>query len=349
MLKHKELYNPINRTEEISDDVFLKYISIYDNQYKLMPTGTELIHVIKEDFYESHRNTEKSALDQVWHFVQEKIQRNEALAQFILDFEGTKSSYFFPWLISVFNSPSEALELGYKAGRNLIGEWVNHIPDNDRITFFAENAPTVAYNRERQLRVADLVMSDRELLENSQISHIVDLGAGRLAWARHHGFIFNPYRQYIRAFDMDPNIDPDKLFSRDDLTKLNLSYERKDLRSVLQDPAVVDISLAILGGVASYYPTEVFKEAIIRPLYGKLRHNGNFFFDLQLAHPAYIWSVKTFDWPEMKLPGKASEAIDIVEDIRKTLWQDGLKFGAEYALDTYNKSPLSVMVLLTKV
>lgn len=349
MLRHVELHDPIKRTKEIPEEVFLKYIDIYDNQNKLMPTSQEIVTSIREDFYESHLDISKSSLDAVWQFVRKKVQKNEALAQFILDFEAAKSDYFFPWLISVYNSPSEALELSYKAGRNLNSEWTDCIPSDDRIIFFSENAPTVAYNRERQLRVAGLVTADREQTGIGQMSNVVDLGAGRLAWARHHGFRFRPGWQSIKAFDMDPTINVNDLFPRCDLSELNLSYECKDIRAVLQDPTISDISLAILGGVASYYPTKVFREGIIRPLYYKLREDGNFFFDLQLAHPAYIWSVKTFDWPEMKLPSKASEAIDIIEDLRKALWQDGLHFGAEYALDTYNKSPLSVMITLTKL
>ena len=56
-----------------------------------------------------------------------------------------------------------------------------------------------------------------------------------------------------------------------------------------------------------------------------------------------------FGWPEMKLPNKASDAIDIIEAMRKKLWKDGMRFSAEYALDTYNESALSVMVFLTKL
>jgi hypothetical protein len=93
----------------------------------------------------------------------------------------------------------------------------------------------------------------------------------------------------------------------------------------------------------------VFTKTILEPVYLLLRDGGSFFFDLQLDHISYEWSVKVFGWPEMKLPGSASEAIDIVEDLRKRLWSDGKRFKAEYALDTYHASPLSVMVTLTKI
>ncbi|MBR3176074.1 hypothetical protein IKF26_01585 [Candidatus Saccharibacteria bacterium] len=348
MLRHRELFDPIKRTAEIPEAVFSKYIDIADHQYHLIPIAPELTAKIKKVFYEAHRDIDKEYLDHIWQFVYERIHHNEGLAQFILDFDGAKSNYFFPWLISVFTSPSEALELGYNAGYDLEGNWDTNIPEEDEINSFVRNTPTVAYNRERQLYVADLATTDREIMSVGEKSKVLDLGAGRLAWARHHGFKFEPNLQAIEAYDIDQSINPHDLFA-EKLPDLNLKYEHKDILSALRDPAVNDISLAILGGVASYYPVDKFREGIIRPIYYKLRTNGRFFFDLQLAHLAYIWSVKTFGWPEMKLPKKASDAIDIVEGIRNDLWRDGLKFGAEYVLDTYNKPPLSVMVVLTKI
>ena len=93
----------------------------------------------------------------------------------------------------------------------------------------------------------------------------------------------------------------------------------------------------------------MFKKAIVEPVYNCLREGGSFFFDLQLDHVSYEWSEKVFGWPQMNLPESASVAIDEAENLRKSLWDDGMKFRAEYMLDTYNASPLSVMILFTKI
>lgn len=349
MIKHRSLYNPIEKGEGITDEFFKKYIEISDKQRKSSSAPQKLIEEVKSRFYDSHADVKKAYLDKTWAFMYEMLKKNEALSQFIIDNGGAESSYFFPWVMAVAKSPSEALELSYNAGRNLCGEWVSKIPEDDNINFFVHNLPTLAYNRERQLRVADLVMTDRDMTAVDETSKVMDLGAGRMAWARYHGFTFNPKVQQIYACDTDPAIQPKKLFNKTGLKEINLVYEQKDIMSELKSPSTEDPSLVILQGVASYYPMEMFVEAIVKPVYGLLKVGGSFFFDLQLNHISYEWSVKVFGWPAMKLPNKASDAIDIVEAVRKKLWCDGMKFSAEYALDTYNESALSVMILLTKL
>ena len=170
-----------------------------------------------------------------------------------------------------------------------------------------------------------------------------------MAWARHHGFIFKPELQKIIACDRDPTIQPDALFLPKSLGQIGLTYKRSDIMMELQDTDCTNASFIILQGVASYYPIGVFMESIVKPVYANLRKGGSFFFDLQLNHISYEWSVKVFGWPEMCLPNSASAAIDTVEEMRHELWKDGMKFRPEYMLDTYNSSPLSVMVLFTKI
>ena len=348
MLMNREIFNPIRVIDGMSDDLFEKYIEIRDNQLKLAPTMPELTTEIRKTFYESHPDVAKDNLDKMWAFMFPMISRNEALAQFILDYGGAESDFFFPWVRAVATSPSEALELSYNAGRNLNGDWVPDIPQEDKINFFVYNLPTLAFNRERQFRVADLVTSDKAVFGFGG-SKVVDLGAGRMAWARYHGFKFKPRIQEIIACDRDPSIQPDLLFAPKSLKDIRLTYKRSDIMQELQETDCADASLVILQGVASYYPSGVFKETIVKPVYNCLRNGGSFFFDLQLNHISYEWSVRVFGWPEMGLPDSASEAIDAVEVLRKSLWRDGMRFQAEYMLDTYNALPLSVMVVFTKI
>ncbi|MBR2839938.1 class I SAM-dependent methyltransferase [Candidatus Saccharibacteria bacterium] len=349
MLNRKGLFNPIKKGNGIPDQMFQKYIKIWEEQNRLLLTDPALTAEVQQRFYESHPKVDRAHLDKIWNFMSPMIQKNEALAQFVLDNGGAESSYFFPWVMSVASSPSEALELSYNAGRNLMGEWVSNIPEDDNINFFVQNLPTLAYNRERQLRVANLVTSDRNTTISNEKSVVVDLGAGRMAWARHHGFQSNPMRQRVFACDKDPSIQPYELFPCNAFWNSSLTYEHKDIMEELKNPSCADASLVILQGVASYYPMSLFTEAIVKPVYTLLRSGGSFFFDLQLDHISYEWSVKVFGWPEMKLPKTASDAINAVEVMRKILWHKGQEFSADYALDTYNASPLSVMVLLTKI
>ena len=345
----KDLFNPVKNWEGIPDEFFKKYIEISDGQNRLLSTDPVLLAEVQKRFYESHPTVPRASMDRIWGFMSQIMQKNEALTQFVLDNGGAESCYFFPWVMSVAKSPSEALELSYNSGRNLRGEWVDEIPADDNINYFVHNLPTLAYNRERQMKVAELVTADRENWGANEKSVVTDLGAGRMAWARHHGFIPDPKNQKIEACDRDATINVNELFPNGEFGKCGLHYQREDILVELQKSSCIESSLVILQGVASYYPMHVFTKAIVEPVYLLLRKGGSFFFDLQLDHISYEWSVKVFGWPEMKLPKTASMAIDIVEDLRKKLWLSGKRFKAEYALDTYNASPLSVMVTLTKI
>ena len=333
------------------DDLFAKYIAIRDKQYKMMSTMPELTSEVKRVFYGSHKNVAKTNLDKIWAFIYPMLSRNEALTQFILDHGGAESDFFFPWVMSVATSPSEALELSYNAGRNLNGEWVTDIPETDKINYFVLNLPTLAFNRERQMKVADLVRANQDEFRIDG-SKVVDLGAGRMAWARHSeytGFTFRPRVQKIIACDRDPNIQPEDLFAPKSLEQVGVTYKHSDIMMELQDADCAEASLMVLQGVASYYPIGVFREAIVKPVYHNLRKGGSFFFDLQLNHISYEWSVKVFGWPEMELPERASDASDVIQIMRTALWNEGMKFEATYMLDNYNASPLSVMVLFKKI
>ena len=349
MIFNKEIFNPIITDSRMPDEVFAKYIVISNRRRKSSLALSELTAEVKKVFYGSHPDIVNDKLDKIWAFMYPMVSHNEALANFILDCGGAKSDFFFPWMISVATSPSEALELSYNAGRNLNGEWITEIPKEDKINYFVYNLPTLAFNRERQFRVADLVSSDKVIC-GDRGSKVIDLGAGRMAWARHHGFKFKPRIQQIIACDKDPNIQPDALFAPRTLDEIRLTYRRNDIMRELRDTDdCIDASFVILQGVASYYPISMFKKAIVEPVYNCLREGGSFFFDLQLDHVSYEWSEKVFGWPQMNMPESASVAIDEAENLRKSLWDDGMKFRAEYMLDTYNASPLSVMILFTKI
>lgn len=345
-LRNTELFQPIAMTKVMEEEEFSRYVRIRDNQ--VGPTCDKLMKYIKDDFYGSHRAyIPKEGLDYVWSFVMKRLRENEALARFTLDYEGAISDFFFPWLATVATSPSAALEMSYGFGYNLEGEWKNCGVEDDEIDFFVRNDPTFVYNRERQLYVADLATSVKEAVATDKKAKIVDYGAGRMAWARRHGFRFEPDKLSILAFDRDPTINPADLFGRK-WPKTGIEYRQGDFINELRNPECMDANMIILGGVASYYPSEMFKDVILKSVYNLLQKGGIFFFDLQLDCPYYRRSVKVFDWPEMKLAKSADVAISVVEETRKLLWKEGRKFSAEYALDTYNEYPTSVMVVLTK-
>ncbi len=335
MFIHSRLYNPVNMTEEMKSELFERYINISREPSQ---TPSDMVEEIKKAFFNTHG--EKT---QIWQQIYPMLETNCGLAQFVLDYNGAVSEFLFPWIIAVQSSPSEALELSYNSGKNLNGDWVSDIPETDEINYFVHNMPTLIYNRERQLKVADLVMTDRDIFRSSSV---LDLGAGRMAWARKHGFSYYPSRQRIKAFDVDENIKPEELFKLPPAS-CGIEYEKGDILSVLQNPAIDDVSLCILGGVASYFPQEVLRENIIKPIYHKLREKGSFFFDFQLSHPAYIWTCEMFNWPNFEMP-EVTEAIEMAEKMRMQLRDDGIKFSASYTPDSKNAKPLSLMVLFTK-
>ena len=349
MLIHDYLYDPITRTEDMKFSEFTKYIKMRDKQLeKGTAVSKKVIDAIRGNFYESHSDLGGEKLGKCWKYIYATVKRNSALAQFVLDYGGAESDFFFPWLISVATSPSAALEMAYGAGYNLRNEWVVDIPEDDNINFFVRNVPTFVYNRERQLFVADLVSSIQDKGTTHNPTKVVDLGAGMLAWARWHGFKFDANRQHIIAYDKDKNIVPTTLFEQP-LEQLGLSYFCGDLREAFFNENSKEADLMILGGVASYLSMEAFAASIIMPVYGFLNPGGVFFFDLQLQCPQYEWTVKLFDWPEMNLAKSPEAAIHAVESVRRDLWQKGLKFGADYKVDTCNEMPSAVMITFTKI
>ena len=348
MLINANLYNPVEMDGVLPDEMFQKYIDIRDRQPKLMPTAPEVITEVRNRFFGSHPEVDRGQLGKVWEPVRSMVQENEALASFILDNKGAESEFFFPWLANIRISPSLALEMSYGEGTNVRGEWRKAGVD-DPIDLFVKNDPTFVYNRERQFKVADLVTTDRNRMRTGEKSRVLDLGAGRMAWARHHGFRFKPRLQEIIACDKDPTISPETLFAGIPESIIGLAYKKVDIAEMLCAPICRDVSLALLLGVASYYPLDKFKGCFVGPIYLSLRKGGSFFFDLQLDCLYYRRSMKVFSWPPMRLMASATEAIEALENMRASLWEKGIRFSAEYALDTYNKFPTSVMVLLTKI
>ena len=349
MIRNRGISDPIRRTREMKEIEFTKYTDIRKAQLASgTMTDTDLVDKIRKDFYMSHTDVNDKNLDKIWAVVGPKIGRNAGLAQFTLDYHGAESKYFFPWLKAVYTSPSEALEMSYGAGRDLNGEWVKRTDAKDPIEGFICDDPTFVYNRERQMYVADLVTTLQKKATAASPSKVVDLGAGRLAWARWHGFKFDTSRQKIIACDKDSNITPEELFAYP-LEELGITYKICDMTTALTDTGCVRADLIMLGGVASYVPMEVFADRIIPAVWRLLRNGGVFFFDLQADCPYLRRSMSIFDWPEMHFYGTAAETIALVEKIRRNLWKKGLKFGAEYTLDTYNAVPSSVMILFTKL
>ena len=342
MLRHQELFDPIERSAVMNTEEFTKYVEINKNHDGATDEGK--IAKIKHSFYASHPKADIVFLDDAWEFIFPRILENPGLAQFILDYKGAESEFFFPWLVSVYKSPSRALEMAYGAGDDLMGRWITDIADtDDYIVPFVRNDPTFVYNRERQLYVANLATT----IQARSKSKVVDFGAGRLAWIRWHGFKIKPLRQSIYAFDSDPSIKPEELF--EDMPELGIKFKHGDLSAQLMNSDCYSADLVILGGVASYIPLDVFSQKIIPAIYGLLQNQGVFFFDYQIDCPYLRRSMSIFSWPEMHLFEDAPSCISTVETFRKSLWDKGLKFSAEYAVDTYNKFPSAVMITLQKL
>ena len=331
-------------TKVIEDAVFEKYIKICAEQRG--PTNPRLVKRLEEIFFESHADkVAEEKLRKIWQIVEGPLQKNEGLANFALDFGGSRSNHFYPWLLSVPKSPSEALEMAYGGGRNLEGEF-EYVEDDPWYMDAARNLPTLAFHRERQLTVANLVTVAKGA-GSGEIVKVVDLGAGRMDWARMHGFVLEPDIMKIEAYDKDPTIKPHELFPMGE-KESGVTYTSCDIAEALHMMQGPMANVILMQGVASYYPMELLTSILAR-VHSLLWRNGVFFFDLQLDCVYYRWSVVTFGWPEMNLMKSAAEAIDMVEGLRRSLWDKGYKFGAEYALDTYNKSPAAVMVTLTKI
>lgn len=348
MLRHK-LYDPISRDPSLDEIEFQKYVDIHKHQTE--PTKPELVKALKDDFYSSHA-VDKSKLDKIWNFVGKKIEENVGIAEFIRDNNGQLSDYFFPWLINVFRSPSTALEMSYGAGPDLNGDWWEDILDtDDPLVPFIRNDPAFVYNRERQLFVTDLATSIQDIGAEHPTRRplkIVDFGAGRLAWVKRHGFAAHPDLARIYAFDKDPSIKPDLLFAQD-LESLGIRYKHGDFTAQFTNPDCKEADLIILGGVASYIPPELFASKIVPGLHQLLLDDGVLFFDLQLDCPCYRHSMDILDWSAFDCPAEPSEIIDRIEAMRKSLWLNGTMFSAEYHIDTFNKIPSAVMIVMQKV
>ncbi len=342
MLRHNFLYNPIEQTRIMESEEFTKYIKLHSTF-----ANPKTIDEIKERFYSSHSDVDKAELDKLWGPIYVRIINNSALAEFILDYGGAESEFFFPWLQSVATSMSEALEMAYGGGYGVDGKWYSKVPEEDNISDFIHNVPTFVFQRERQLMMADLVSWAEDIGRNSKPSKVIDLGAGRMAWARYHGFQFNGDVLKILAVDKDATVNPNELFENPE--SLGIKYEQSDFIRWLNTTKEKDADLIMLGGVASYFPLPKFVEVILKPVYRILKPGGVFFFDLQLDCLQYEWTIKLFDWTKMQLEKSADEAIAKVENIRRQLWEAGMKFSAEYSVDTPNAHPSAIMVVFQKI
>ena len=346
MIKNRELFNPVLPDEQMPVDKFLKYVDIRERQGDC-PTKKSIVDEILNVFIDTYRgrlhpDTIKEYLD----FIRPRIEKNAGLAQFIIDYEAAKSDFFFPWLKAVFTSPSEALEMSYGYGKNLRGNY--HYANYDhRMYYFVKNDPTFVFNRERQLYVANCARATIDARAFGGIAKIVDLGAGRMNWLRRHGLSANRFLAKIWAFDHDDSIVPGELFEAP-LNSLGIKYEKKDIMDALQSGECTDTSLFILQGVASYYPLEAFRNRILLPVYNQLHVGGAFFFDLQLDCPYYRRSMTIFDWPAMKLYKSPTIAFDTIEKMLRELRKEGVHMTAEYAMDSYNEIPSSIMITLSK-
>ena len=357
MLRHNLLFDPVKRPEITKDREFDRYVEIHKNQTG--PTSADAVESIKRQFYEAGAHASVENLDKIWGFVSPKVEENNGLAEFIRDYRGAESQYFFPWLINVFRSPATALEISYGAGPDLNGEWDEGILDtDDPIVPFVYDDPAFVYNRERQLYIADLaisVMEERAERDRSIRPKIVDYGAGRMAWMRRHGLLEMCYHYMylgtsdIYAFDKDQTIKPEDLFIPRSLQDLGIKYKYGDFTSQLTNPDCRDADLIILGGVACYIPSDVFYGKIVPAIYGLLNEDGIFFFDLQTSTPCYRHSMDILDWQNINLPEDPVVVIDSVEKARKHLWDHGIKFSAEYKIDTFNKIPSAVMITMQKL
>lgn len=352
MLRHQNLYDPVERPKVSKEIEFSRYVEVHKNQ--TAPTSAGYVAGIKDTFYKANIDAKLPKLNEVWQFVEPKIESNTGLAEFINDYHGAESKYFFPWLINVFRSPSTALEISYGAGPDIDGVWHEDILETeDPIVPFIYDDPAFVYNRERQLQVADLASTVYDCTSGSKgCKHkIVDFGAGRMAWLRRHGCGYAPWVD-ILAFDKDKTIDPEEVLAggpgKADV-RFPVQYKQDDFTEHLMDPDCKDADLIILGGVASYIPLETFFGKIAPAIHMLLKPTGVFFFDLQTSTPCYRHSMDILDWHGFNLPDNPAIVIGTVEAARQSLWEKGFKFSAEYAVDTFNTIPSAVMITMQKV
>lgn len=352
MFLHSYLIDPISRTAVMEDNDFYKYVEICNRQ--VGPTDPDLVRQIREKFmaYSTISGATVERANYLWGFMEPKLAKNEGLARFTLDNRGAESFYFFPWLVNVMRSPSAALEMAYGAGEDLNGNWTYGIENlNDPIRTFIENDPTFVYNRERELFMAELVERVRHwAFAHDTLAKVVDFGAGRLAWTRWHGMSPEETSSGVEiyAFDRDPSIKLEDLYEFS-LEELGIHFKHGDLFAQLKNPDCREADLISLLGLVSYIPRDAFATQVLPAIHGLLKPNRDFFFDLQLDCPYYQRSMKLWDWPEIDLQKDVGSAITMLEGIRKDLWQREIRFRADYIPDTFNRTPSSLMVVMTKL
>lgn len=350
MQKNYGLYDPVAVEHPMEEWEFTKYIDICAKQKEAgRQTDPEIIKKVRESFFASHPLVSEKKLKDLWEQVKPWLLESEGLAQSILDYEGEKSDYFFAWLVSMHTSMSMALEAAYNAGYDLEGNWVVDIPHEDSMSYYVHNEPPYVSARRRGLLAATLAASTIDAVQGSgRKAKIVDLGAGRMAWARWHGLELNPDLVEIVASDRDETIVPEKLFPGG-LEKYGIKYERANLFEQLKNPECQHADLVLLLGVASYYPREALIGAFTG-IHALLNDGGEFACDFQVNGLPLQRSTGVFGWQALKLKDTVAETIEVIEELRKTLWEAGVKFDVTYKPDIYdNKFQSAVMAVFTKV
>lgn len=340
MLMFSNIFQPFEQDVVMAHEEFARYIRIAESQ---IATSPFMMKHIKNTFYGQHEySTPKEDLDRIWNLVAPALERNAGLAKFTNDYEGALSEYFFPWLIMLVTSQSEALMLAYGLCRNLRGE-VRVVQDDDPIMLFVKNDPTFVAARERAIRIANLATLARLVMPEGVKSKVIDLGAGRMPWARFHGFEFDPEKQKILAFDKDTSIVPKELLGVT-ASEEYFKFRHEDIFTAISRNECSNANLVILSGVASYLEMPVLKEQIVKPLHSLLRPGGLFFFDVQLDCIYYKRSMKIFSWPKLRLDDTANEIDKMVDELE----QEGFGFNLETETIKYDGTPINLFVKLTK-
>lgn len=248
----------------------------------------------------------KEALDASWPEMREKLRKNPALAQFMLEY-GVFSEFFYPFLLRI--PQATTLDVAYGYGYDLLGRY-RAIPPTDAMYAFCRGDEMFAWIRRR-------IEGEQRFLKRAK--RVLFVGGGVLQALRRNDYPLGELEQEIVAYDLNTQLEQamPEIFPRP-LAEYGISYHYENAANVYADSQyqnyfdVVDVS-----GVLSYRATDQELKETLNNILSVVKPCGQIVFDLQVLTPTLLFD-KMLGWktnPAMKPERNTTAAVNKVRKI----------------------------------
>lgn len=252
----------------------------------------------------------KDVIDATWPQMRQKLRRNPALAQFMLEY-GVYSEFFYPFLLRIPQATTLEIASGY--AYDLLGR-LREVPQTDALYAFFQGDEMFEWIRLR-------IFGEQEYLP--QAAHVLFIGGGLLQSLRRNDYPLGELDQEIVVYDLNANLREPLLgvFAKP-LTEYGIDYHFEPAERAFERPDFQrHFELIDASGVLSYRKNDQQLKTMIMEMSRLLTADGKIVFDLQVLTPTLLFD-KMLGWktnPSMKPELSPIAAIKKVRRICKEL------------------------------